>query len=181
MNTEERLANLERELARAKRRNRRLVVFALVAAGVAVVAAAWIGAPRKVLAESGAKATNVIRASEFILEDADGNVRASLGISKDGSGLSLYDENGKTRVALGISKDSKGGPGLVLRDENGSFRAALGVAKVGATLDLWDKNGKLRAELGASATVTRDERTIIYPESSLHLFGPDQKVIWQAP
>jgi len=108
MNTEERLANLEallplveRELAQLKRRNRRLLVFTLVAAGVTVVAAAWIGTPANVLAESAAKAPNVIRANGFILEDADGKVRAKLAVEKDGPRLDLYDENGKRGAGLG--------------------------------------------------------------------------------
>jgi len=120
---EERLANLEallplveRELARVKRRNRRVLVFALVAAGVAVVAVAWIGMPGKVLAESGAKAPNVVRANGFVLEDADGKVRAMLAVTKDGPILYLDDENGKPRIALGIYKD---GPRLRLLDAAG--------------------------------------------------------------
>jgi len=80
MNTEERLANLERELAHVKRHNRRLLVAALLVAGAAVAASAWIGTPGKVLAENGAKAPNVLRASEFIVEDADGTVRAAWGL-----------------------------------------------------------------------------------------------------
>ena len=126
MTIEERLEKLEQELARAKRRNRHLLVFALVAAGVAVLAAAWIGTPGKVLAENGAKAPNVVRANGFILEDADGKSRATLVASKDGPALRLFDENGKVRATLTALKD---GPGLCLFDENGKFRATLGALK----------------------------------------------------
>lgn len=89
MDIEVRLERLERELARAKRRNRHILVFALVAAGVAVVAAAWIATPGKVLAENGAKAPTVVRASEFILEDADGKVRARLRVLTASLGKSV--------------------------------------------------------------------------------------------
>lgn len=162
MTTEERLESLERELAHVKRHNRRLVVFALVAAGVAVVAAAWIGTPGKVLAESGAKALKVVRANEFILEDADGKVRATLGVDKDGSGLRLRDENGQIRAGLYVSADipldvagkgranlvvTKGGPGLYLLDENGGLRAWLQAFGDWSMLQLFDEKGKARAWL----------------------------------
>ena len=105
MTTEERLEKLERELARAKRRNRHLLAFALMAAGLAVVTAAWIGTPAKVSAETGARAPKVVRATGFVLEDADGEVRATLTAFKEGSALRLFDENTNVRAALGVAKD----------------------------------------------------------------------------
>jgi hypothetical protein len=144
MTIEERLANLERELARAKRRNRHLLVFALVAGGAAVVAAAWIGTPGKVLAESGAKAPNVVRANQFILEDADGRLRAELSVFMSGSVLRLYDENRKRRAGLDVDKD---GATLDLSDENGYPRARLSAGKDGLALALADEKGKVRVML----------------------------------
>jgi hypothetical protein len=144
MNTEERLANLERELAQVKRRNRHLLLFAFVAAGVAVVAAAWIGTPGNVLAENGAKAPNVVRANEFILEDADGKGRATLSVLSDGPALRLANAKGKICAVLSVTKDT---PKLGLIDENGKVRAALGATKDGAVLVLSDENDKARARL----------------------------------
>jgi hypothetical protein len=178
MNTEERLANLERELANVKRRNRRLILLALVGAGAALVAAAWIGTPGKVLAETGAKAPNVVRANEFILEDAKGKTRATLVAAKDGPALRLLDENGNVRATLTALKE---GPGLCLFDENGKFRATLGALKDGPGLCLFDQNGKGRAVLGAGTRTMPGGRVMTYPESSLFLFGPDGKAIWSAP
>ncbi len=70
---------------------------------------------------------------------------------------------------------------LGLRDENGKARVGLGVGKYGPGLALFDENGKPRAALGANQTTTPDGKLITYPESSLLLFKPDGKVLWQAP
>jgi hypothetical protein len=190
MNTEERLANLEallplveRELAHVKRRNRRVLIAALVAAGVTLVAASWIGTPGKVLAENGAKAAHLVSANIFILEDANGKCRAMLSAFEDGPMLRLLDENSKTRVSLRLFKDGPGlglydengkpralleafkdGPGLGLADENGKTRASLSVSKDGPALGLADENGRTRAALnalkkGPALTLSDENRT----------------------
>jgi len=153
--TEERLENLERELARAKRRNRRLLAAVGLVAGVFAVA--WIvpgtdtahavaGAGIANRAEAqGSGVPPVIRAGQFELVDGNGKVRAVLEVTKDRPRLALYDETGKSRVILNASKH---GPGLALFDENGRIRALLNVSKDGPRLGL---------------------------------FGADEKGIWQAP
>ena len=199
MTIEERLANLEWELAHVKRRNRRLLVAALLVAGAAVVAAAWIGMPGKVLAESGAKAPNVVRASKFILEDADGKVRALLTLN-DGPALYFYDENGKLRAGLGALKGEVSlilcdgnakrravlaanmeGPGLGLYDENGKVRAGLSAFKGGPSMELYANNGKVCAQVGVGETVTGDGRKVAYTESSMRLYNLAGNMIWAAP
>jgi hypothetical protein len=95
-----------------------------------------------------------------------------------GPSLSLVDENGESRAFLSVLKD---GPALSLVDENGESRAFLSVLKDGPALGLADKNGKTRATLGISKTTTPDGKVISYPESSLLLWDPNEKVIWMAP
>jgi hypothetical protein len=89
----------------------------------------------------------------------------------------LADENGKSRASLWVDKD---GPILALVDANGKIRAMLMVDTNGPRLALADENGKTRALLG-SETLTRDGKTINYPESTLTLSGPDGKVLWKTP
>ena len=138
MTTDERLEALEKELARAKRRNRRmLAVVGLAAGGVALV---WIvaGTANRAQAQAGGVPA-VIRARQFILEDAAGETRAVLLVAKDGPSLALYDENGQGRAALSVLK---GEPGLLLFDANGKGRVALAVTKYGPGLYLRDAAGK---------------------------------------
>jgi len=145
MTTEERLENLERELARAKRRNRCLLAAVLLGAGVVILAAAWIGTPEKALAANAAKAPTIIRANGFIVEDANGKSRIMLAMTEDGPTLSLLDENGKGRAILNVIR---GVAILGLNDENGKPRAMLGVSKEGPAIGLTDENGKTRVGLG---------------------------------
>ena len=167
MTTEERLENLERELTNAKRRNRWLVaVVGLVVVGLILI---WTLAKTTpaVLAQAVGGAEKVIRANTFIVEDANGKVRAMLNADKVGPTLFLYDENGKTRAVLNADKEGatlllsdengkggvtlsalKAGPALSLLDEKEKTRAMLALTKDGPTLDLSDENEKTRARLG---------------------------------
>jgi hypothetical protein len=176
MTIEERLEKLERELSRAKFRNRWLLAGVGLAVGIGLVA--WAFGPTAALAQSTRAALTEVRANSFILEDENGKVRAMLITTKDGPRLSLLDENGKPRAGLGVSKD---GPSLSLYDENGKDRAGMAMTKDGPKLGLFDENGVRRTMLGAASTVTPEGKTITYPESSLLLFSPDGKTIWSAP
>ena len=206
--TEERLANLERELARAKRRNRRLLAVAGLAVGA--FALVWIVAGTANRAEAqGAAVPAVIRAKKFILEDENGNTRIALGTDQvldlsplkeamknpgtsrfalvqltvmSGPGLTVYDEKGKARIMLYVSNEAlTPEPTLILYDEKCKQRTHLCVDKDGPLLRLRDEKGKDRLALGVMEGRTPDGKIIIYPESSLALFGPDGKMIWQAP
>lgn len=188
MTTEERVAKLEKELARAKRRTR-----------VMLVAAVMTAAGMFLLGAGGEGVQQVVRAERFELVDANGTVRAALGSDSAGRpglwqydqngttrallclgdsgqpGLRLYDQNGTTRASLRLG--DSGQPGLGLLDQNESIRVALVLNEFGQPmLELWDLNGKVRAWLGAAGSTTPD-----YPESSLLLFGPDGEQIWSAP
>ena len=68
--------------------------------------------------------SDTITARAFRLTDAQGRVRALLGMTPDGPGLSLLDEQGEVRAGLSVNSD---GPGLVFADEQGKVRAGLAV------------------------------------------------------
>jgi len=152
MTIDERLENMEQELGHAKCRTRWLMGMVLLLTGVLVVPAVLDMTAFWVRAQ-GAGTVQEIRANKFV----------------------LVDENGKPRAELAMDK---GRPLLVLWDENGKPRAGLVVTKLGPSLELNDENGKLRFVAGTTSTVMPDGKTISYPESSLILFGPDGKVIW---
>jgi hypothetical protein len=111
--------------------------------------------------------------------DANGTIRASLSVTADGPALCLDDAAGKIRTMLNVNA---AGPTLFLYDAASKTRAALTVnADGGPTLFLYDVAGKGRATLGTEKFIMPDGKTITYPESSLLLFGPDGRVLWQAP
>ena len=109
--------------------------------------------------------------------DENGHFRASLGAGKDGFDLNLYDEKNILRVGL---KAGKYGPSLWLGDENEKPRVVLDAFKDGPRLSLQDENGKTRFAAGKSKVFTSEGKTFSCPESSLILYGPDNKVIWSA-
>jgi hypothetical protein len=173
MNSEERLANLERELGHVKRHNRQLVNAGLAIAGVAALSTIVL-AVFLILHVVG---NEVVDAKGFSLHDADGKVRAVLSVDKNGPALVLLDENGKFRAILRVIKDEAA---LCLYDKNG-IRAVLGAVEDGAGLQLSDVNGKPRASFGAGYTTMPDGRKITYPESSIRLSNPEAQTIWAAP
>jgi hypothetical protein len=202
MTIENRLERLEKELNAAKHRNRRLLTIFILAVGAFALAWTFTKTEGTVLAQDAEKAGKVVRANGFVLEDDQCRVRGKLEMSPIGPGLILYDENGKVRA--GLSTFKKEGPSLILSDENGNIRIMMSAAiKDGPNLSLFDENGKYRAmmtvvkdgpklffiddkgtpraKLGAGQNSTPDGTTITYPESTLILYGPDSKVLWQAP
>jgi len=201
MTTEERLENLERELASANRRNRWLLAVVGLAVIGLVLASTWTKTTAIAQAQGAGAVPKVVRANEFILEEENGKTRATLKVDKDGPKLALFDENGMSSASLGVGKDAallrlygengkscvilcvlKDAPILALQDENGKDRAMLSVNKdEGTGLHLFDKKGQGRVTLGACKVASPDGAQTQYPESSLCLFGPDGKSLWSAP
>ena len=97
-----------------------------------------------VLLMGQAPITRTVEANEFIVKDANGKQRASLGLFGNQPTLSLFGESGKVQAALSVVA---GFPSLILSDASGELRAMLGVRPDGQELALYDANGKLRAEL----------------------------------
>ena len=153
MTTEERLAKVERELGRARRRSRWLL--AALALGLGVLALVWASAASAPKAEAqGAAGGNEIRANRFVVVDENGEERATLGMVGDGPLLRLLDEKGMARAILSESKEMEpivlggvvrlraGGTTLSLHDDTGRGRLLLKVYKDGPRMSLSDEQGK---------------------------------------
>jgi hypothetical protein len=92
----------------------------------------------------------VVEANRFIVRDADGHIRAIIGLSADGaSRIVLQDRDARERLRLSLLPD--GSPGMSFTDREGRSRAVLGLLPdETATLVFADRYGKSRAVLGLS-------------------------------
>jgi len=158
MTTDERLEKLERELSGARARFRWLVVGAgLCFMSVAVIYA--YGQYKNTFLPRATEASKELRANNFVLEDANGKPRASLGMDEDGLVLRLKYGNGNIRAALCLHDDKVV---LSLSDNNGKPRAVLGLTQKMSMLCLYDEREEARATLAVLADgphlVLRDEK-----------------------
>jgi hypothetical protein len=100
----------------------------------------------------------VLRAGAFVVVDAQGRERATLGMGDDGGiGMILKDVEGRRRLALGspeAADPEKLRWVLSLHDEKGTYRVLVAARDdgQGCGLGLWDENGTARFGLGAAAT-----------------------------
>ena len=137
MTTDERLTKLEERLTRGRWLNRCLLAALCLCLGAWALVEAL--RPRAAPTQPGEVGANVVRAREFILQDANGNIRAILGVSPHGPGLDLLDENGKTRAGLTVFE---GDPMLSLNDQKNNSHATLAVTDGGPWLNLWNDDSK---------------------------------------
>lgn len=153
MTTDERLEKLELELARSRRRFRWLIV----GAGLCFVSAAILYAGRTRSGDAGVN--REFRATSFVLEDASGKPRASLGMDEDGLELRLRYENGNIGAALCLHEEKVV---LNLADHNEKPRAVLGLTKNMPILCLYDEKEEPRATVAVLGDgphlVLRDEK-----------------------
>lgn len=139
-----------------------------------LLAAAIVAQPAARALRGGAGPGNVVsevRARQFVLTDATGNVRGTWSVDESGSarlvlkdakevarlrisvlesgspGMAFTDELGHSRVVLGLLPDRSSS--LVLADPNGATRVVLGLQPDrGATLVFADPSGRTRAGIG---------------------------------
>ena len=86
-----------------------------------------------------------VEANEFVLKDRNGQPRALLFVSPEGSVYLSFLENGKSRAILGLDKGR--GPFLSFSDRHGP-RLSLDASAGGSALALFDENGRNRFSLG---------------------------------
>jgi hypothetical protein len=130
----ERVAQLEKQNRLFKRMG---LLLAVLLGGVTLVAAQERGNLRTVEAE------------RFLLKDANGRVRADLGIDKDKNSarLLLSDENEKVRLNVSVFPE---GPGIAMFDENGAIRYTVSQSVRGPSMVFNDENQKPRAMMRIS-------------------------------
>ncbi|HUT75989.1 MAG TPA: hypothetical protein VM221_14275 [Armatimonadota bacterium] len=160
-------ANVIGRLERLERQNRRLRW-----GGVAV--AALLGG----LLVMGATSPPIVEAERFVVRDAEGTVRAVLGVPDEGLSktlkldqrgalLALYNTHGKVRTVLSIGPEGPERvevPRLEMMDATGGPRVDLNVGSLGPRLLLADER-----------TIARVGLSLLRGRPALSLLDPDSK------
>lgn len=135
MSIEQRLQRLETENRRLKRAGLVLLLFP------ALFVLMGQATPDK------AQDENVLRASRFVLTDADGHERGVFGLRTDGQPyLKFLDPNGKTRIQLYVAEKSSA---LHFFDADGVPRIELARAEGGPILNFIGEDSASRVALSA--------------------------------
>jgi hypothetical protein len=161
----------------------------------------------KLLDKNGNVRVKLYVQGEFDLEaglkicDERGTVRSEIKLNANSPSMSLNDYSGQSLISFtntsGMSLfalRSGGDSGPLIRlyadkselemslvDEKKQPRIQSRLRDNGAGIYIGDKDGMNRAAIGCAQTKTSDGKTINYPESSILLFGPDGKELWEAP
>ena len=183
------LRDLVERLGKLEKRNRRLE-RGLIAACTALAAIVLMG--------QAAPSPRIVEAQKFVLKDANGNVRAWLGIIGNGSELTLGNVNAQPMISLEVSNDSgdlhfygsrrsgmnlgvnSGNPSISILDADGHGGAGINFGKSGPSLELEDGKG-FSAVIGTSQIENPDRQAQQTSAASVVLFDKDKKVIWRAP
>jgi hypothetical protein len=130
---DDRLAVLEHQVRRLTSRTRLWRRMA-VAGGLCAAALCAAGA-------RGVRVPDELEAGQFVLRDADGNVRARLHApDQKGVDLSLFDTNQKPRLSIGL--DAKGSPELYFRDKDQKGLVSLTAGTGGTSPVVHLKDGR---------------------------------------
>lgn len=134
MDLEARVRRLELQNSRLK-----LVLGFLTIAGMVFAAAVVLRVPELHRESQQADATTFVQAERFILQDAEGNQRAVLGIGTNDEALfELNDASGTARLRMDVPRS---GPGITLKDSRGKVRTLLTVYTDGPYLGMTDAQG----------------------------------------
>jgi hypothetical protein len=96
-----------------------------------------------------ARPPQTVTAQRFVLADAEGTIRAELGMSGDRAHLFLYGTNQEVpQVSVFASSD---GGGATFSSADGYPRALLHTTKDGALLNLFEAEGKGKVHLGVGS------------------------------
>ncbi|WP_006786804.1 hypothetical protein [Thiorhodospira sibirica] len=132
MNIEQRLSQLEKELAASKRRHRWTlsVLLLILTLGLLTQGYSSPGADQPPLHE--------VRAQQFVLVDERGNIRGRLGMIDNEPTLLLRDEHSEIRIGRRTDRYSTF---LGINDVRGEIRLGLRTARDGPVLFLQDERG----------------------------------------
>jgi hypothetical protein len=204
-----RIGRLERENRRFKRG---AIVFLVMAASVGLMAQTRQSAPasgqkpkgRAPAAPAPAAAPagpTAVEAQGFILKDANGKVRAELGLAGGSPSLKFRDESGSALVSLSLNEGpagpvlllsdpqhhasvalsvlEKAGPQLSLTGERADIQLRMGVTPDGTTLELSDKDG-FTTSIG-NGIVPKNGQVKKTSAASIVLYNKERKVLWSQP
>ena len=165
--------SLKEQLERLERSNRRIKL----GCAIAFVCLAGIVAMG---AQGTAKRT--VEASDFVLRDAGGHMRARLFSGNGGPSLALYHNPDAVLPNLVISTSADGGKLSIFGGQGEkTAMASIFLGKNGPDLKLIDTQG-FETHLGVTETKNANtgeaRKTSV---ASLVMFGRDGKVIWSAP
>lgn len=150
-----------------------------------------------------------VDANEFVLKDANGVVRAKLGMGaellmKNGPGLVLYDERGQERASIATSEEKtqinvsgggfttsssmwagapgKDGSGVAITGPSGVVRMNLNGPVIGGPqIGLQDMEG-YETHIGKTDLVfAKSGKTQQTSAASVVMFDKDKKVLWSTP
>lgn len=183
---------IEQRLEKLERQNRRMKLAGI---GALVIAGAFLLTGQA----SGPRILPEVRANSFVLVDAQGKPRATLGMYADQPRLALSDTNGTVRAALAVSSGGpvlmmvgtgkavaslfveSDGPELDMLGENEAQGAIFGIPARGPELRMNDASG-FETELGVTDLITPTTgETHATSAASIVLFGKGKKVLWSAP
>ena len=122
--------SVHERLEKLEKQNRRLKRAGLV---VMVLAGATL-----LIGQAKPQVQWKVEAERFVLMDANGKLRAELGMAEHGPHLAFYDAEGTRRAVLGIVQK---GPGLFFLDTTQKRRVAMGLAEKGPVLFFFDEDG----------------------------------------
>jgi hypothetical protein len=136
-----RVDDLERDNRQLQRRST-MLTFGLAAA-LTLAAVSFIYG-----VTAGSRVADAVHARQFVLRDADGNIRGGLNLTPEGgSRLVLKDRAGRDRLRLTLLAD--GSPGLSFADTEGRSRLVMGfLPDETANLVFADRFGRTRAVFG---------------------------------
>jgi hypothetical protein len=137
-------------------------------------------------------ANRTVVARSFVVTDAEGERRATLGMFKDEPKLILSDGNGKVNASLEVNSD---GAFLKLGDARGNETVEIGAEESGPAIRLFRTDGKPAVAMlvtcvdGASVSQIfllepngeRRLKLALEGDGPCLVFGKDNEVIWSAP
>jgi hypothetical protein len=161
--------DLVRRVARIERENRWLKT-GVIAMAVAAGSMLWMGSSGPNAGGGGGDLGRFkeVSAGHIVLRDADGQMRAWLGIAEGGPRLIFFDQSGQQRLGVGMTKEAEpalgifdggenprvivgmveGWPGMVFRDPQGKKRVAMLNRDEWATLYFYDRQETKRTGIG---------------------------------
>jgi len=200
-------------IARLERENRRLkqgaIVFLVMIASVGLMAQTRQNPPAArpkgrapaAPAPAAPAGPTAVEAQGFILKDANGKVRAELGLAGGSPSLKFRDESGSALVSLSLNEGpagpvlllsdpqhhasvalsvlEKAGPQLSLTGERADIQLRMGVAPDGTTLELSDKEG-FTTSIG-NGIVPKNGQVKKTSAASIVLYNKERKVLWSQP